>query len=215
MTVSLLVGAIRAAAEGSTSPGELLANLIRRLHGRGTGFTTCLILHLTTDGNLIAANAGHLQPYLDGHELALEPGLPLGFIPDATYPESHLALAPTKLSPSSPTASSKPHPPPKNSSASTAPNPSATDRTRHCCSSYRLRRPGPAGRRHHRPHPPSPSRLTGTHSAQADSCEIANARTSRLVRACYWPNPLPGESIGRFVLVSRGIITNEAGVAQW
>lgn len=94
MTVSLLVGALRAAAETSTSPAQLLANLNRRLHGRGTGFTTCLILHLSADGNLTAANAGHLQPYLDGHELALEPGLPLGFIPDATYVESHLSIAP-------------------------------------------------------------------------------------------------------------------------
>jgi hypothetical protein len=96
MTVSLLVGALRAAAEITASPAELLANLNRRLHGRGTGFTTCLILHFTADGHLTAANAGHLQPYLDGEELALEPGLPLGFIPDATYPESHLALAPNQ-----------------------------------------------------------------------------------------------------------------------
>jgi hypothetical protein len=92
MTVSLLVGALRAAAETSSSPAELLANLNRRLHGRGTGFTTCLILHIDLGGNVTAANAGHLQPYLDGVELAFEPGLPLGFIPDATYPESHFTL---------------------------------------------------------------------------------------------------------------------------
>jgi hypothetical protein len=96
MTVSLLVGAVRSAAETTASPADLLANLNRRLHGRGTGFTTCLILHLTAEGRLTAANAGHLQPYLDGVELTLEPGLPLGFIPDATYPESHLALAPNQ-----------------------------------------------------------------------------------------------------------------------
>jgi hypothetical protein len=97
MTVSLLVGALRAAAETSASPADLLANLNRRLHGRGTGFTTCLILHVDPAGNITAANAGHLQPYLDGHELAFEPGLPLGFIPDATYPEFHLALAPNQI----------------------------------------------------------------------------------------------------------------------
>jgi len=96
MTVSLLVGAIRASAETTTSPAELLASLNRRLHGRGTGFTTCLILHLTADGNLTAANAGHLQPYLNGHELALEPGLPLGFVSDTVYPELHLTLAPNQ-----------------------------------------------------------------------------------------------------------------------
>ena len=92
MTVSLLVGAVRAAAESSTAPGELLANLNRRLQGRGTGFTTCLILRIDQAGNLTAANAGHLQPYLNGHEIAFEIDLPLGLLPDATYPESHLTL---------------------------------------------------------------------------------------------------------------------------
>ena len=96
MTVSLIVGAVRAAAEMTTSPAELLGNLNRRLYGRSTGFTTCLILRITADGDLSAANAGHLQPYLDGKEWALEPGLPLGFVADFTYPESGLTMAPNQ-----------------------------------------------------------------------------------------------------------------------
>jgi len=94
MTVSLLVGALRAAAETSISPAELLANLNRRLHGRGTGFTTCLILHVDPAGNITAANAGHLQPYLDGKELALDNDLPLGLSAESCYAESAFQLLP-------------------------------------------------------------------------------------------------------------------------
>ncbi|HZQ44114.1 MAG TPA: PP2C family protein-serine/threonine phosphatase [Acidobacteriaceae bacterium] len=34
------------------------------------------------------ANAGHLSPYRDGEELPVDPGLPLGIVEDASWPES-------------------------------------------------------------------------------------------------------------------------------
>jgi serine phosphatase RsbU (regulator of sigma subunit) len=94
MTVAVLVGALRTLAEFTQSPGELLSGLNRRLYGRSSGFTTCIILRIACSGEVIAANAGHLQPYQAGRELELESGLPLGLIPDATYPEGEFTLAP-------------------------------------------------------------------------------------------------------------------------
>lgn len=41
-----------------------------------------------------AANAGHLAPYLNGEELSLESGLPLGVTTDAEYPEFAFVLTP-------------------------------------------------------------------------------------------------------------------------
>ena len=40
------------------------------------------------------ANAGHLAPYLDGKEITLDNGLPLGLTPDAQYRETCLSLPP-------------------------------------------------------------------------------------------------------------------------
>ncbi len=40
------------------------------------------------------ANGGHLAPYLNGHELAVEPSLPLGLVADAAFPEQRFQLAP-------------------------------------------------------------------------------------------------------------------------
>jgi serine phosphatase RsbU (regulator of sigma subunit) len=63
--------------------------------GRGQGgFTTCLVLRVDPDGLLTVANAGHIAPYLAGHELPLENGLPLGLAPESTYPESTFKLPP-------------------------------------------------------------------------------------------------------------------------
>ncbi len=89
ITVSLLVGALRMAVEASTRPGMILAALNRALLGHaGGGFTTCLVLHADANGTLTMANAGHIAPYLNGHEVALENGLPLGLATDALYSES-------------------------------------------------------------------------------------------------------------------------------
>jgi len=95
MLVSVLVGAIRGAAEYTKVPAELLANLNERLIGRvHGGFSTALIAHFSTDGTVIIANAGHLSPYLDGTEVTLPGALPLGISSGVRYESSQLILEP-------------------------------------------------------------------------------------------------------------------------
>ena len=95
MTVSLIVGALRALADTTTNPAEVLAGLNRRLHEhlRG-GFATCIAVRLDPDGRCLIANAGHPAPYRNGVEVHVENGLPLGVVPEITYPEVSLQLAP-------------------------------------------------------------------------------------------------------------------------
>ncbi len=95
LTVSLMVGTLRALADYTESPAEILTGLNRRLRGRGTGFTTCLALRFSADGTLLTfANAGHLSPYVNGFELRTEPNLPLGIVPETEYTEAHYKLSP-------------------------------------------------------------------------------------------------------------------------
>jgi len=92
MTVSLIVGTLRAYAESYTSPRELLAGMNRRLHGRTAGFATCLALKITAAGEVTIANAGHPNPYLDGVEIETDSNLPLGITLDVEYTESRLHI---------------------------------------------------------------------------------------------------------------------------
>jgi len=95
MTVSLLAGTFRTLAHYTESPREILAAMNQRMLARSAGgFTTCLVLRADPDGTLVAANAGHLAPYADGRELALENGLPLGLSADSAYYETVLTLPP-------------------------------------------------------------------------------------------------------------------------
>jgi serine phosphatase RsbU (regulator of sigma subunit) len=65
----------------------------RMLTRSGGGFTTCLVLRVDPDGTVIAANAGHIAPYLAGQEMAMENGLPLGLSADTVYAESAFVMA--------------------------------------------------------------------------------------------------------------------------
>lgn len=95
MTVSLLVGAFRTLAHFTESPGEILAAMNRRMLVRSKdGFTTCLVLRADSNGSLTVANAGHLPPYCDGEELAVDNGLPLGLHAQSTYEEAKFELKP-------------------------------------------------------------------------------------------------------------------------
>jgi len=95
MTVSLLVGTVRTLAHYTQSPGDILAAMNQRMLGRSQGgFTTCLVLRADADGALTVANAGHIPPYLNGHELLLENGLPIGIAAGITYPENTFSLLP-------------------------------------------------------------------------------------------------------------------------
>jgi serine phosphatase RsbU (regulator of sigma subunit) len=68
----------------------------QRMLGRNNGgFTTCLVLSVSSAGILTAANAGHISPYLNGHELQLESGLPIGLAAGVAYPEATFTLPPS------------------------------------------------------------------------------------------------------------------------
>jgi hypothetical protein len=93
MTVSLMVGAVRTLADATTSPMAILAGLNKRLMGRTNGgFSTCLVLHITADGEVAMANAGHLAPFLNGVAMELEGSLPLGIVAGAEFSESRFTL---------------------------------------------------------------------------------------------------------------------------
>ena len=97
MTVSLLVGTVRTLAHYTQSPGEILAAMNERMLARSNGgFTTCLVLRADANGALTIANAGHIPPYVDGKELQVESGLPLGISADTIYEESTFQLSPTQ-----------------------------------------------------------------------------------------------------------------------
>ena len=93
MTVSLLVGTFRTLAHYTSNPGEILSAMNQRMLARSHGgFTTCLVLRADADGKLTAANAGHIPPCVNGHELVLENGLPIGIAAGITYPETTFTL---------------------------------------------------------------------------------------------------------------------------
>jgi serine phosphatase RsbU (regulator of sigma subunit) len=95
MKASLLVGTVRTLAHYTQRPSEILAAMNQRMLAPSDGgFTTCLVMHVYPDGSLTTANAGHLAPYLNGTELDIENGLPLGLAPGAAYAESSLLIEP-------------------------------------------------------------------------------------------------------------------------
>jgi sigma-B regulation protein RsbU (phosphoserine phosphatase) len=95
MTGASAIGALQAISATTTSPAVLLEALNSQIHSTGdSGFITCLCAALTQQGVLTLANAGHLAPYLNGREVTLECGLPLGIVADAVYPETTVHLAP-------------------------------------------------------------------------------------------------------------------------
>ena len=94
MLVAVLVGAIRAAAEYTSDPAELLVNLNERLVGRSGGFSTAIAARIGADGSAVLAAAGHLPPYLDGKEIEMPSALPLGVHSGARYETVRLQLDP-------------------------------------------------------------------------------------------------------------------------
>jgi hypothetical protein len=94
MTVALLVGTLRTLAHYTQKPSEILAAMNQRMLARSSGgFTTCLVLTVSAAGTVTAANAGHIAPYLNGRELTLANGLPLGLSANEQYAESVFSLA--------------------------------------------------------------------------------------------------------------------------
>ena len=95
MIGAVAVGAIRSLADEMLSPAAALERLnLVLLRTESAGFITCLCMVLTAEGEITVSNAGHLAPYLDGLELPLEAGLPLGIVSGCEYTEYSFDLPP-------------------------------------------------------------------------------------------------------------------------
>jgi hypothetical protein len=94
MHVSMLVGVIRTVALETNDPAVILARLHERLVGRATGISTALAAHVSENGLVSIANAGHLPPYLDGREIELPGALPLGIVEGGNYTSVRFELTP-------------------------------------------------------------------------------------------------------------------------
>jgi serine phosphatase RsbU (regulator of sigma subunit) len=93
--MSLIVGFWQKLALEADSPGEILRQLNQLIQMRvQNGFVTCLCARFEHGGRVVFANAGQLAPYLNGKELALSNGLPLGFGPATAYDETLQILHP-------------------------------------------------------------------------------------------------------------------------
>jgi serine phosphatase RsbU (regulator of sigma subunit) len=93
MMVSLLTGALR--NRRSDQPRAILRELNAVVAGGLDGrFVTAAIARIDKDGRAWIATAGHPAPYLDGVEVDLDPGFPLGIDAESEYSESELRLGP-------------------------------------------------------------------------------------------------------------------------
>ncbi len=92
MTVSAITGALRGCP--SRKPAEILAYLNSVLFGQVSGFVTCCVAQITTDGAMTLANAGNPAPYRNGEEMAVEAGVPLGILAGNDYAETRYQIAP-------------------------------------------------------------------------------------------------------------------------
>ena len=93
MTGALAIGALRTLAAEGLRPAELLRRLNRQmLAAQNGGFVTCVAARISSAGELTVANAGHLEPYRNGLEVACQPGLPLGIHADAEYLEQTVKM---------------------------------------------------------------------------------------------------------------------------
>jgi serine phosphatase RsbU (regulator of sigma subunit) len=91
MLASNIVGALR--NEDAGDPGIVLSRLNEVvLQAHSGGFVTCLCALFEPGGRLRVANAGHIAPYVDGAELAVENGLPLGIVSGSAYADSSFLL---------------------------------------------------------------------------------------------------------------------------
>jgi hypothetical protein len=93
MLVSLIVGAIRSAAEHDSDPRRMLEVLNEQLTERESS-ATCMMLRFGVDGTVELANAGQLPPYLNGVEMQIEGALPLGIITGIEFPVTSFKLEP-------------------------------------------------------------------------------------------------------------------------
>ena len=93
MAGAMLLGASEGHQEDS--PAVLLGHLNRAFcHSGVGGFATCQAVRIWPDGRVRIANAGHLPPYVDGAEVPVHGGLPLGITDAEQYDEAEFELNP-------------------------------------------------------------------------------------------------------------------------
>lgn len=73
MTGVLIIGAARALVGEALRPAALLTRLNQEItRSIKEGFVTCLCARVLVDGTVTLANAGHLAPYRNGEEIAVD-----------------------------------------------------------------------------------------------------------------------------------------------
>jgi len=93
MGVSAIMGALLAMPE--LPPAEVLVALNRGIQGNTHGgFVTCCAVHVRPDGTMTVASAGHPAPYVNGKEVEIASGFPLGLMAETGYQEITLRLGP-------------------------------------------------------------------------------------------------------------------------
>lgn len=93
MIVSMVVGTLGTITGFTEQPAVILEELNRRLCGRTHGgFVTCAVVRLDPEGRLMAANAGHLPPYVNGTEMKWTGSLPLGMSASSVYEQAEVLL---------------------------------------------------------------------------------------------------------------------------
>lgn len=93
MIVSMIVGMLCAESEHTEEPARILTELNRRLCGRTHGgFVTCLVVRLEEGPGVVAANAGHPSPYLNGVDVKMDGSMPLGVLENATYEQTCMEM---------------------------------------------------------------------------------------------------------------------------
>ena len=80
-----------AALHRGVQEGETRRTLVGHTGG---GFVSCGCARFDPDGQVTFANAGHLAPFVNGAEVTVESGLPLGVVAGVEYPETQLGMAP-------------------------------------------------------------------------------------------------------------------------
>jgi serine phosphatase RsbU (regulator of sigma subunit)/ketosteroid isomerase-like protein len=98
LVMSTTCGMLRLAAQGSSSPGQMLRGVNEALfpYIPANMFVTCFYAILDpANGHLVYANAGHDLPYLhrngDAEELRAR-GMPLGLMPEMSYEEKEIMV---------------------------------------------------------------------------------------------------------------------------
>jgi len=95
MTGTLVLGAFRSLTQEELPTAQILSRLNAQLAAASDGgFVTCLCARVGRDGVMTVANAGHLAPYRNGEEVAVDSGFPLGMIAGTYYTETTLSLTP-------------------------------------------------------------------------------------------------------------------------